>query len=199
MSKLSTPQGFDKSQMDAEILKKIEVFVDYVNQNTAQIILALTNQLTFGDNFLGQIMTVSAMHRVPIVLPKGSRAVSYIVPLRCAGGSIRSYNYAFNQDGSLSIEFVFDDFVPIQTQNATVASGFVQYQTKAPMRAGDRASISGYGNTALNKNITILEVSSTVPQYVTAYTSDALAASETKSSYSGDSESAKSITLFVGN
>jgi hypothetical protein len=199
LAKLNNPKGFDKSQLDGEILQKLDPFIDFVNQNTDQFTRALTNQLTFADNLLGSVVTVSAKHRTPIVVPAAAKAVSAIIPLRCSGGSIRSFTYTFNTNGSVNLTFIFDDFVPIQTKNATVASGFVTYQTESTIAPGDRVSVSDYGNKALNKEVTVLYVSNTTPQAITAYTADTLAASETKSSYTGDAEVAKSVTLFIAN
>jgi hypothetical protein len=199
MAKLNAPQGYDKSQLDGETLNKLQTFIDFVNQNNDQFTRALTNQLTFSDNLLGTVVTVSAMHRKPIVVPAAQKSISAVIPLRCAGGSIRSFTYDFNTDGSANLTFVFDDFVPIQTKNATVASSHVTYQTNASVAPGDRVSVSAYGNKALNKEATVLYVSSVVPQTIVAYTADTLAATETKSSYSGDAEVAKSVTLFIAN
>lgn len=197
MAKINAPKGFEKGQLDSGTLEKIEPFVDYVSANFEQIIRAFTNQITFPDNFNATIRTLSVKHNVPFTIPSVGRAVTGVMLMSAAGVNVRSFSYVQNSENGLAFTFKFDSAIPIKTQNATYSAPFVRYQTTSLVSVGDIVSISDYANEALNGTFIVSADETINTKFIACYNQQTGVAAETKTSYSGEDEVSKSVTLLI--
>jgi len=199
LAKLNAPKGFDKSRLDGELLKKIEPFIDYVNQNFDQVLSAFASQISFGDNFSGKLIKLTAKHNTPITVANPTKAVSSLIPLFSHGFPVKSAQYSQNTDGSVEITLRFDGAVPIQTKNASGDNEITAFETKDLAEPGDLVSVTNYGEPAFNGEFLVLGVSTTTPRKVYCYTPDVTSATtETKSSYTSSETQTNEVTLFMG-
>lgn len=193
MAIINTPKSFDKAQIDAATLGKIEEFVDYVNQQFDQLTRALQSQLTFTENFRSKIVTVSAYNNRQISLNEKS---SYIIPLSVSGDSVKQYLASVSNAGIQNLTFKFGEPIPVKTRSVTVSAPFATYEFSgvATLEVGDRIIVRNQSNAANNGTFVVSELTAST---IKVYNSNAVAA--TLTSYVGDEESAKSVTLLLFN
>lgn len=191
MANINTPKSFEKSLLQGELLKQIEPFVDYVNQNFDQLIRALFNQLTFGENVRGQFSTVSAKHGVPITIDV-TEGVGGIMPFRVSGGSLRSYYLTTGKNGAPTVTFFFDDAIPVQTRTVVEDVEFCTTECSSVVRPGDRVLITGCTNVNNNGVFLVIETNDSGIVYRNSSGVD-----ETNTQFRGDRESSKTIDIFV--
>jgi hypothetical protein len=205
VAKLNAPKGFDKSRVDGELLKKLEPFIDFCNQNFDQLLSGFAGQITLGDNLAGKIVSISAQHNTPITIQNPGKAVSLILPLFSKGQAIRSIAYNQNSSGSIDLTLRFDGAIPVATKSASAAQGtIVYYECKDPVEPGDLVSVTGYGASYLNGEFLVMGVTDTSPRKILcANVNNGIPASpstgsEVKTAYSTTETQVNSITLFLG-
>ena len=191
MAIINTPKSFDKAQIDADTLGKIEEFVDYVNQQFDQLTRALQNQLSFADNFKSKVITVSAFNNKELSL---NETAQQILPLAVMGDSIRQFSDTVSNSGTQKITFKFGNAIQVRTRSVTYTSPFATYECEsvANLQVGDKVIIAAQTNGANNGTFVISEVGSAS---ITVYNSAGVAATLTE--YVGAYEAAKSVTLLL--
>lgn len=193
MAQINTPKAFDKSNLDSEILSKIEPFIEYTNQNFDQLIRALFNQITFGENIRGKFTQITVKHAQPITLDI-REGVSGVLPYRVSGDAVKAYTLTTDLQGRPTVTFYFHGPIPIQTRTITVSSGIATAETNDPVTIGDTVSISQAGNAANNGDFLVIG-KLTAPDRIVYYNSAAVA--ESRTTYLGVLEGAKSVNLFI--
>jgi hypothetical protein len=196
MATLNLPKGFEKSLLPNDLRKGLEPFIDYVNQNVDQIVRAFINQLTFSDNFRGRVSNIQAYSNTPITLELQNTAATGVIILT-ATAKVRSYNLTQLSTGGSQITIVFDEAKPIKTRSVSVSSGILlNYEIEAASQTepGTLVSISGYGNKG--NNGTFLVIAST-SNSLTVANNNTGAAAESKTSFTGERELPKSVSLLV--
>jgi hypothetical protein len=198
---INTPKSFNKQTIeDAKLAEAIGPFIDYCNQNFDQFGRGLANQLTFPDNFKGEIQTIDIKHNQPVnVTAKGS--VSYAFPIGSFGDGVRAFKFQANNDGSLAITCWFQSPIPVLAKAQTSATGnFAKYQCSniGGIAAGDRVLITAFGNKSNNVDSGLVAwvATETSGPVITVYNGNTLAA-ETLSEFRGASEVSKKVTLLL--
>lgn len=200
MAKINAPKAFEKATLDPKVLSGIDEFVSYVNQNFDQYTRALLSQLTFGDNFKCQLRSVSAYHNQAIAL-EPSQPISSIQVLKVGSNdAVKEFYYTQTTGSAVSLRIMFANPIPVSTRSQITASGaFGLYEVTESarrVRAGDCVSIEGYSNK--DNNLTrglVLDIDLTQNQ-LHVY-NQAGVVSETKTSFTGQTESPKDVLLLV--
>ena len=194
MAKLNAPKAFDKSLLDQDLSEKLEPLLGHVNQNFDQLIRALYNQLTLSENVNGTLVTVSAYNNVQTFVQTGGKAIAGILPIRVSGDGLAAMSWYTDNSGRIAITFKFSDPQEIQTRSCTFSSSFGTYEVNrtSNISIGDVISVTGFGNANNNGTFVVLQkTASSVVVY------NSLGATESKSSYTGTSEAAKQVNLFI--
>lgn len=194
MAVINTPKSFDKAQIDASVLSKIEQFVDYVNQQFDQQTRALQNQLTFAENFKAKVITVSAYNNKELSL---NESATTIIPLSVLGDSIRQFSATVSNAGVQKVTFKFGNAVPIRTRSVTFSSPFTTYEVENPanIQVGDKVSITSQTNSVNAANSGTFIVLQVNAASIVVYNDAGIAT--VISSYVGTYEPAKQVTLLL--
>lgn len=126
--KLNSPKLFDITTIETEIAGKVSNLISFINSSNEEIVRALRNQLTFGDNFKGKVLTLSCVHGIATVaggLAKGIQVLG-VIPLRVldATDSLTSHNFTFTSAG----EFQFTAYFRLASTSAKQVTFFVLTQ-----------------------------------------------------------------------
>ncbi len=194
MATLNSPKAFDKALIPSSIKKDIEPLVDYINQVFDSIIRALLNQLTFGENFQGNISSVTAMNNVPLKIDTKGATPNGIFVLKSTVG-VRSFSSTTLPTGFTQLQFKFDEAIPIRSISVDDAPPFAVYQVEAlsSVQPGDTVVASGFGNKVNNGTFACIHRSSNL---ITVYNPSAV--TEVKpQGFTGDRETSKSVSLFI--
>lgn len=191
MAKINVPKAFDKQSVSSDFLKDAEPLIDFINQNFDQVLRALGSQLSFADNFRGRQVDVSAYHNQPVNMQVTGLLGAVVIK---SDAAIKSSVFTSNQSGQQSFTFKFDTDIPIKTRSVTVSASHSTYEVQSSLavQAGDAVTISGYGKKANNGTFMVL---SRTDAAIVVY--NASGAAETKTDFTGGSESAKSVTIFL--
>ena len=107
--KLTLTSIFDATQVLASKAgQEMAPFVDYVTRAFEEVIRSLRNNLTFQDNFLCNVKTVSLKHGTTISIPFDKK-VTGIIPVRVnhTSDSLDSLNWYYDSKGDLKITAYF--------------------------------------------------------------------------------------------
>lgn len=191
MAVINTPKSFDKAQIDAAILGKIETFVDYVNQQFDQLTRALQNQLSFADNFKCKVVTLRAYNNKELSL---NETAQQIIPLAVLGDSIRQFSATVSNSGTQKITFKFGNAIPVRTRSVTYTSPFSTYECEstANLQVGDRVSVTAQTNANNNGTFLLSEVGASSFTVV-----NTLGVAATVTNYVGAYEPAKAVTIIL--
>lgn len=196
MAKLNTPKAFEKTLLSGDLREKLDTFVDFVNQNFDQLIRAFANQLSFQDNFIGRVINVVASNDTPTNLELGGVTPVGVLVLKTDVG-IKSFTLTTLSNGLSQINFKFDEAKAVKTRSADITDApNVVYEIEglSTIGAGDVATISGFGNKDNNGSFLVLN---RVENRITVFNDNASAGNESKSSFTGDRETTKNVSLFV--
>lgn len=201
MALINVPKSFNKQTIsDKKTTETLGPFIDYINQNFDQFGRALAQQLTFAENFKGEIATIQAKHNQSVTInPKSP--VAYAFPLSTLGDSVRSFSFTALADGGLALNFMFQNSIPLKAKTQTASSGaFATYQVLNPggVAVGDRVTITGFGNKSNNVSggLVLWVDSDSSGPIVTVYNGSGVAA-EDLGEFRGNSESFKEVKVLL--
>lgn len=103
----------DLARTGDELPKWLDAFLDPLNQAIEKFALALSNGVTFDDNFLCKRTKLTFTHGVEQLInpfPTGSRNLSVIgvFPISSGNEAIDKFKWVSKTDGSIGVTFQFD-------------------------------------------------------------------------------------------
>lgn len=194
MALLNTPKAFEKALLESSVAQDVGPFIDYVNQNFDQIIRAFFNQISFPENFRGVRKTITALNNQAVTLDLGDVRPLGIIILSSSVG-INSYFFTQNSQGFTEITFNFREPRYIKTKSCDAsASPLVTFEVldSEELLPGDSVIVSGFG--AKENNTQYLVVTRSAKTFLTL---SFAAVTETKSAFTGNSETSKTVDLFI--
>lgn len=108
--KLTINSIFDFATLAAsKAAQEIKPFIEYVNRTTEEIVRALKNNLTFQDNFLGELKTVELVHGVESKVSIGRSSILGVLALKVASedDALESLVTSVNQQSQLLVTPAF--------------------------------------------------------------------------------------------
>jgi hypothetical protein len=124
MAKVTISRLFEISNyLKTQAGQQLQDALQYLSSFVEVTIRCLKNGLTFGDNFLCEIKTVSLMSDVEtVVLPNSKNPVTQIAVRRVINDTyyvFHSFGWKYNNSGNLVVKMGFDGSPPATT-NITV-------------------------------------------------------------------------------
>lgn len=95
-----------------EVPKWIDAFLTPLNDFIEKVGLSLQNRLTFRDNFLGKVVTVTVIHATelevnPYPSTRGSFRVAGVVPISTGELFIDAFKWVSKQNGNIGVTVKF--------------------------------------------------------------------------------------------
>lgn len=104
--KLSIARLFDRATVsNSKAAQELEPFINHVNTLTDQTVTALSNQLTFADNFRCEEVSAELVHGKTTPVKVRTTAIKGIIPQRVlhSTDALRSLAWTTTQGGQLSL------------------------------------------------------------------------------------------------
>lgn len=142
--KLNVGKSFELSKtLTTESGAELEEPLAYLSELSEQVLRALRNQLTFGDNFSAITKQTSLRHNVPTVIEVGNKRPNQVLAM-----SVRSTRYGltepirfyFDPNGKFTVVALFADLVARQRYvelDCTGGPTIVVDQSQSPFSIGD--------------------------------------------------------------